>query len=113
MVLPETLGSKKGRGTDGVSTVQGVSQEEALEYLKQKGSKLHDEEISDKVKYTSNKEKKDALNKDFYKFQIKDVKKQQLEDLRQGFEEDRRRLAKMLLKKQEKEKKAKLQLQAE
>jgi hypothetical protein len=36
-----------------------------------------------------------------------------LEDLRKGFEEDRRRLAKMLIKKQEKEKKAKLQLQAE
>jgi len=30
-----------------------------------------------------------------------------LEDLRKGFEEDRRRLTKMLLKKQEKEKKAK------
>ena len=109
MVLPETQGAKTGRGTDGVSTVQGVTQEEALEYLKQKGSKLHDEEITDKVKYTSNKEKNAALNNDFYKFQIKDDRKQQQEDLRKGFEEDRRRLAKMLLKKQEKEKKAKLQ----
>ena len=25
MVLPETSGSKKGRGTDGVNTVQGIS----------------------------------------------------------------------------------------
>ena len=33
MVKPETLGSKKGRGSDGVNTVQGISQEEAQEYL--------------------------------------------------------------------------------
>lgn len=75
MVMPEQAGAKTGRGTDGVSTVQGVSQEEALEYLKQKGNKLLDEEITDKVKYTSNKEKNAAINNDFYKFQIKDVKK--------------------------------------
>ena len=47
MVLPEQAGAKTGRGTDGVSTVQGVTQEEALEYLKAKGNKLRDEEISD------------------------------------------------------------------
>jgi len=39
-----------------------------LEYLKQKGNKLLDEEITDKVKYTSNKEKNAAINNDFYKF---------------------------------------------
>ena len=33
MVQPEAKGSKKGRGTDGVNTVQGISQEEAQEYL--------------------------------------------------------------------------------
>jgi len=108
MVVPEAGGSgSKGRGTDGVSTVQGVSQEEALEYLKHKGNKLLDEEVEPGVKYTSNKEKKAQLANDFYKFQIKEVKKQQLEELRKGFEEDRRRLAKMLAKKQEKEKKLK------
>jgi hypothetical protein len=99
MVLPETAGSKKGRGTDGVNTVQGISQEEAAEYVRTKGNKLLDEEVEPGVKYTSNKEKKAMLSNDFYKFQIKEVKKQQLEDLRKGFEEDRRRLAKMLIKK--------------
>ncbi len=34
MVLPEAQGAKKGRGTDGVSTVQGISAEEAAEYYK-------------------------------------------------------------------------------
>ncbi len=76
-----------------------------MEYLKQKGNKLHDEEVEPGVKYTSAKEKKAQVSNDFYKFQIKEVKKLQLEDLRKGFEEDRRRLAKMLMKKQEKEKK--------
>ena len=36
MVMPETQGSKKGRGTDGVNTVQGVSAEEVQEYVKMK-----------------------------------------------------------------------------
>lgn len=99
MVVPETLSGKKGRGTDGVSTVQGISQEEAQEYLKKKGNKLLDEEVEPGVKYTSNKEKKAQMQNDFYKFQIKEVKKQQLEELRKGFEEDRRRLAKLLIKK--------------
>lgn len=99
MVLPETQGSKKGRGTDGVNTVQGISQEEAEEYVKNKGNKLLDEEVEPGVKYTTSKQKKAMLANDFYKFQIKEVKKQQLEDLRKGFEEDRRRLAKMLQKK--------------
>ena len=106
MVLPETSGSKKGRGTDGVNTVQGISPEEAQEYLKAKGNKLLDEEVEQGVKYTTSKEKKAMVSNDFYKFQIKEVKKQQLEELRKGFEEDRRRLAKMLVKKQEKEAKA-------
>lgn len=46
------------------------------------------------------------MSNDFYKFQIKEAKKQQLEELRKGFEEDRRRLAKLLEKRQAKEKKA-------
>jgi hypothetical protein len=29
IIAPEKEGDKKGRGTDGVNTVQGVSQEEA------------------------------------------------------------------------------------
>jgi hypothetical protein len=106
MVVPETAGSKKGRGTDGVNTVQGISQEEAKEYLKAKGNKLLDEKVEQGSKYISSKEKNAQVANDFYKFQIKETKKTELEELRKGFEEDRRRLAKMLLKKQEKDKKA-------
>lgn len=51
------------------------------------------------MEYTSNKKKKDIMQNDFYKFQVKDYKKEKLEELRKGFEEDRRRLAKMMLKK--------------
>ena len=68
MVLPETAGSSKGRGTDGVNTVQGISQEEALEYLKTKGNKLRDEDVEQGVKYTTAKEKKALMSNDFYKF---------------------------------------------
>jgi reverse gyrase len=57
-------------------------------------------------KYISSKEKNAQVANDFYKFQIKETKKTELEELRKGFEEDRRRLAKMLMKRQEKEKKA-------
>ena len=96
--------SKKSRGTDGVNTVQGVNPEVAKEYLEKQTQKLSGEG----QKYTSNKEKRALLNNDFYKFQVKEVKKQQIEDLRKGFEEDRRRLAKMLEKKQEKERKQKM-----
>lgn len=111
MVQPEVKGAKKGRGTDGVSTVQGISQEEAQEYLNKQRRKLEggDEEG---VKYTSNKEKNALISNDFYKFQVKEARKQQLDDLRKGFEEDRRRLAKMLEKKQEKEKKQRVQAAA-
>jgi hypothetical protein len=50
------------------------------------------------MKYTTNKEKTNLIKNDFYKFQLKDVKKRALDDLRKGFEEDRRRLAKVLSK---------------
>ncbi len=55
------------------------------------------------MEYTSTKKKKDLIQNDFYKFQMKDYKKEKLEELRKGFEEDRRRLAKMMLKKQAKD----------
>ena len=40
MVVPEKEGAKKGRGTDGVNTVQGISQEEAKEYYEQHQHRL-------------------------------------------------------------------------
>lgn len=110
MVLPETQhGPNKGRGTDGVNTVQGIKPEEAKEYLDRQRRKLEGkgEDGDEGVKYMTNKAKKSLISNDFYKFQIKEVKKQQLEELRKGFEEDRRRLAKLLEKRQAKEMKAK------
>jgi|LauGreDrversion4_2_1035121.scaffolds.fasta_scaffold764725_2 hypothetical protein len=59
MVQPESASGKKGRGTDGVNTVQGISPEEAEEYFKKQQADLEDEHG---VKYTTNKEKKAAVN---------------------------------------------------
>lgn len=57
------------------------------------------------MEYTTNKNKRLLIQNDFYKFQFKETKKQKLEELREGFEEDKRRLAKMLVKKQNQDKK--------
>ena len=102
----ETNHGKKSKGSDGVNTVQGIKPEEAREYYlaqqkrrnKRSGNSEEVEE-QDGMEYTSNKKKKDIMQNDFYKFQVKDYKKEKLEELRKGFEEDRRRLAKMMLKK--------------
>ena len=45
-----------------------------------------------RLKYTTTSKKKKALMNDFYKFQVKDYKKQKLEEIREGFENDKRRL---------------------
>lgn len=107
----ETNHGKKSKGSDGVNTVQGIKPEEAREYYlaqqKRRNKRSGDMEVEDEgMEYTSNKKKKDVLQNDFYKFQVKDYKKEKLEELRKGFEEDRRRLAKMMLKKQAKDGKA-------
>ena len=46
----------------------------------------------------TNKSKKDSIKNDFYMFQRKLVMKNELEKLRDGFEADRKRLAKALSK---------------
>ena len=104
MVVPESENAKRGKGSDGVNTVQGVSQEEAKEYYDKQISKMNNEN-DEELKYTSNKNKRAMMSTDFYKFQIKEVKKQKLEELRKGFEEDRKRLAKLMSKRQDKQKK--------
>jgi hypothetical protein len=48
------------------------------------------------MKYTTNNEKTNYIKNDFNK--LKDVKKRALDELRKGFEEDRRRFAKVLYK---------------
>ena len=107
MVVAENEQGTKGRGTDGVNTVQGVSQEEAKEYFEKQMIKMNGEGNADDegIKYLTNKEKNAMVKNDFYKFQLKDVKKQKLEELRKGFEEDRKRLSKLLQKRQAKDKK--------
>ena len=49
--------------------------------------------------YTSNKEKRNQIKADFYMFQKRLAMKSELETLREGFEKDRKRLAKALSKK--------------
>ena len=63
----------KVRGSDGVNTFQGVTQEEALEYFnqKQQQKKNRTHEVAEEdygLQYTTNKKKKEALLNDFYKF---------------------------------------------
>jgi len=50
--------------------------------------------------YTTNKEKREQIKSDFYMFQKRLAMKSELETLREGFEKDRKRLAKALAKKQ-------------
>jgi len=49
--------------------------------------------------YTTNKEKREQIKSDFYMFQKRLAMKSELEALREGFEKDRKRLAKALSKK--------------
>lgn len=55
IMVEKEVGGKKARGSDGVNTVQAVSQEEAQEYLQRQQAKAE-------TKYTSNKEKRAAVN---------------------------------------------------
>ena len=132
--LNENSHGIKGKGSDGISTVLAITQEEAQVIYKEQLRKnnMLDEDNEDdnagmaqdsdnddqaadgndsdagdmnRMKYTTTKKKKAALQNDFYKFQMKDYKKQKLEELRTGFEEDRRRLQKMMQKKQDKQQK--------
>ncbi|CDW80894.1 UNKNOWN [Stylonychia lemnae] len=125
--LNENSHGVKGKGSDGISTVLGITQEEAKEIYDQQMRKLNhldddqqgdneqqanedDEDMGDGtggMKYTTTKKRKAAMMNDFYKFQLKDYKKQKLEELRISFDEDRRRLAKMMSKQKEKEVKGK------
>eukprot|EP00347_Sterkiella_histriomuscorum_P020550 403337379 len=127
--LNENTHGIKGKGSDGISTVLGISQEDAVEIYKQQMRKMNmlDEEEDNqdhikgnesdasgdgddsdsgdmrRLKYTTTSKKKKALMNDFYKFQVKDYKKQKLEEIREGFENDKRRLQKMMQKEQEKD----------
>ena len=49
--------------------------------------------------YVTNKEKRSQIKADFYMFQKRLAMKSELETLREGFEKDRKRLAKALSKK--------------
>lgn len=100
MVEEETEGAKRGKATDGVNTVQGVTQAEAENYYKYQQMKQEGViTATDKQNFgVGGKNKRQQLKSDFYKFQFKEDKKSKLEELRTGFEDDKRRLAKMLLK---------------
>ena len=56
--------------------------------------------------YTTNKEIKSQIKSDFYMFQKRIAMKNELEALKEGFEADRKRLAKALDKKASRQEKA-------
>ena len=92
LVTGEEENTHRSRGTDGVTSVPGVKQDEAKEYSK-KNEKLYSlldgEDIGN------------SDNKMFYKFQIKELRKSRGSQLQKDFQEDKKRLAKLLRKKAE------------
>jgi hypothetical protein len=107
IVQEETEGTKRGKATDGnTNTVQVVSREEAEDYYKMQQMKMDGTVTEgDKLNFANGKKKNQQLKTDFYKFQFKEDKQSKLEELRSGFEDDKRRLAKMMLKQKAKESK--------
>ena len=73
----------------------GVSQEEAQrQYEKQQARRAE----KDDQKYVSGQEAKNLIKRDFYMFQKKLSMKSDLEKLREGFEQDKKRLQKAMEK---------------
>ena len=87
------------KGRDKYTTVvRGISKEEAEQY-----DEKHRQKTDNNLEYVPNSEKKDKIKQDFYMFQKKIVMKSQLETLREGFENDKKRLEKAMRKKREKD----------
>ena len=83
------------RGRDKYNNAQkGISVEEAEKFVERQESK----KTGDGLAYVPNSEKKDKIKQDFYMFQKKIVMKSQLEQLREGFEHDKKRLEKAMRK---------------
>ena len=58
MVVPEQERANRGRGTDGISTQQGISEQNAEKYLQKKLIEQKTED-QDQMQYESNRKKKE------------------------------------------------------
>lgn len=88
---------------DGVTTINGITQEKAQAIVQeQQERKLA---TGTKQNYIPGKEHKELIKRDFYMFQKRLVQKDTIEDLRKGFEEDKKRLQKSMEKTARRDKK--------
>ena len=89
IVLPEGSNSKKFV-SDGATTVKAASmgKTKRLQRRLEQAAEVDEEEVANKRK----RQKKELYKNDFYKFQIKEVKKDRLEDLQKGFALDKIKL---------------------
>ena len=103
MVTMDDVNSHRKRGKDSYGTVvEGVTEAEIKKLvekqkLRQKIKSAGDSDTG--PGYTTNKEKREQIKSDFYMFQKRLAMKSELEALREGFEKDRKRLAKAMAKK--------------
>ena len=78
--------------------MKGISLEKLRQEENEKATKRQKIEDSGAGKYMTNKDKRDEIKQDFYKFQRKIAMKSSLEELKAGFEKDKKRLEKALRK---------------
>ena len=99
MVTLDDARTNRRKGRDSYGTVvQGVTEAEMKRIVEQQ--KLRQQQNQDEGPgYTTNRDKKNQIKQDFYMFQKRIAMKNELESLREGFEKDRKRLAKALAKK--------------
>ena len=113
LVTNDHVNPHRRRGKDTYGTVvEGITEEEMQrivekQKLKQELQKAGDQQYGGGAgQYTTNKEKRNQIKADFYMFQKRLAMKNELEALREGFEKDRKRLAKALSKKANRQEKA-------
>lgn len=87
----------KGREKNG-TIMKGITLEDLREKEGLKRQKVDESKEANAGKYVSNKDKREEMKQDFYKFQRKIAMKSSLEELRAGFEKDKKRLEKALRK---------------
>mmetsp|Transcript_14971 Transcript_14971/g.13146 ORF Transcript_14971/g.13146 Transcript_14971/m.13146 type:complete len:196 (+) Transcript_14971:156-743(+) len=90
IVLPTNEKSQRKFVSDGATTIQAASMIKARK-LQEKLAKIEDVD-EDEVNKKRRRQRKELYKNDFYKFQIKEVKKDAILDLRKGFELDKIKL---------------------
>jgi hypothetical protein len=89
IVLPTKEGARKFV-SDGQTTVQvaNIVKAQKLQKKLQEKKEVNEDEVAKKRR----RQKKELYKSDFYRFQIKEVKKDALKELRKGFELDKIKL---------------------